>query len=460
VLVVAGVLVILVAVCAVVRRVDVRLVLVLAGFTLGLLAWKVDAVTQAFLATLSREQFILPICCAMGFAHVLRHTGCDRHLVHLLVKPVRRVRWLLIPGTVLIGFAVNVPIISQASTAVTVGPVLLPLLATAGLSPTTMGAALLLGASIGGDLFNPGAAEFQTIKDKLDVASESCLASVRPLLLVHLAVTTAVFWWLSARAERQCARKKGEQEGEAASEQGDPDRLPLSSSAAIEKSSEPFRVNLFKSLVPLVPLVLLLLTGPPLKWVAIPQEWLVGPKEATRADSRLIAVAMLIGTAVAALSSPRLAGGTAKAFFEGAGYAFTHIISVIVCAQAFGAGVKAIGIAELMESLLGVAPMLLAPLAVGLPLLFALLCGSGYATMQSLYEHFIAPARRVGADPVEVGGLVAMGSAAGRTMSPVAPVALLCASLSGVSSLAVTRRVAVPLLVGLIAMLLFRMVMG
>ena len=53
----------------------------------------------------SNEKFVVPICCAMGFAYVLRHTGCDQHLVQLLVKPVRRVRILLLPGTVLIGVA-------------------------------------------------------------------------------------------------------------------------------------------------------------------------------------------------------------------------------------------------------------------------------------------------------------------------------------------------------------------
>jgi hypothetical protein len=47
-------------------------------------------VVRTFLTTLSREQFVLPICSAMGFAYVLRHTGCDQHLVRLLVEPVRR----------------------------------------------------------------------------------------------------------------------------------------------------------------------------------------------------------------------------------------------------------------------------------------------------------------------------------------------------------------------------------
>ena len=94
----AGAAIIAVACLFVLRRVDVRLVMSLAALALGVVAGDAAAVVQTFLATLSREQFVLPICSAMGFAYVLRHTGCDQHLVHLLVEPLRRVRFFLLGG--------------------------------------------------------------------------------------------------------------------------------------------------------------------------------------------------------------------------------------------------------------------------------------------------------------------------------------------------------------------------
>ena len=82
----------------------------LAAVVLGLIGDNFPAViVRTFLATLAREQFVVPICTAMGFAHVLRRTGCDQHLVHLLVKPLEYVRFLVLPGAVLIGFLVNIP---------------------------------------------------------------------------------------------------------------------------------------------------------------------------------------------------------------------------------------------------------------------------------------------------------------------------------------------------------------
>src|SRR4051794_10006249 len=99
---VLGGLLIAVAVYAIVRKVDVRLVLLLTALALATLGGNPAAVVRVFLATFSNERFVVPICTAMGFAYVLRHTGCDQHLVHLLVRPLTRVRFLLIPGTILV----------------------------------------------------------------------------------------------------------------------------------------------------------------------------------------------------------------------------------------------------------------------------------------------------------------------------------------------------------------------
>ena len=99
-----GLLIVAVTVYAVLRRVDVRLALLLAALALGAIGGDITGILRTFLATLSNEQFLVPICTAMGFAHVLRLTQCDQHLVHLLVRPLRRVRQFLIPGAVLVGF--------------------------------------------------------------------------------------------------------------------------------------------------------------------------------------------------------------------------------------------------------------------------------------------------------------------------------------------------------------------
>src|SRR5205823_1377077 len=117
-----GLIIIAAAVYAIARRVEVRLVLVLSALALALTAGADQAIrsdtwaplaaepmkiVRTFVATFSNEKFVVPICSAMGFAFILRETGCDQHLVRLLTKPFERVRPLLVPGAVLVGFLVN-----------------------------------------------------------------------------------------------------------------------------------------------------------------------------------------------------------------------------------------------------------------------------------------------------------------------------------------------------------------
>jgi DcuC family C4-dicarboxylate transporter len=370
---------------------------------------------------------------------VLRQTQCDQHLVQLLVQPLRRVQLFLVPGAVLVGFLVNIPVISQTSTAVAIGSVLVPLLLAARVSPVTTGAALLLGSSLGGELLNPGAPELRTVSNALGIPTSACVAQVLPLLLVQLAVATPVFWFLSVRAD--AAQPEAEE----------------SPAAKAAEAVPEFRVNVFKALVPLVPLALLFLTGPPLHLLRVPLEWLVaatgGTAESQNYDSRLIGAAMLVGVAVAGVSAPRAVPGLARAFFEGAGYAFTHIISLIVTAACFGEGVKQIGLATLIGEGITAWPALLLPAAGTLPLGFAWVSGSGMAATQSLFQFFVPPAEVLGLDPAFVGAVVSIGAAAGRTSSPVAAVTLMCATLTGTRPLDLIRRVAPPLLIGMIVVI-------
>jgi len=430
------------------------------------MAGDVARIVREFLLTFSNEKFVVPICSAMGFAYVLRHTACDRHLVLLLVKPLRVVRWLLAPGVVAVGFLVNIPIISQTSTAVCIGPVVVPLMRAAGYSMPTIGACLLLGASVGGELLNPGAPELLTVftanPGNPRATPQSQAANyLPPLVFTQLAVSMLVLWAMSAWWERKSPLGVG---GPDAPEE---DKL----------SPSPDRINFLRALVPVVPLVLLFVAGPPLNLFEVPQRWVAPrPSEATSAsvagvpaalsmearkdpsyNSRLIGLAMLVGVAVAMAVTPRRARECVKEFFLGAGYGFTHIVSLIVTANCFGKSIESAGLAQALGRIIADAPNLMQPLAAFVPLAFAAASGSGMASTQSLYGFFHAPALALEIDPVSVGALVSLGAAAGRTMSPVAAVTLMCAMLTQTNPFTLAKRVAVPLLVGIAIVVIARL---
>ena len=303
------------------------------------------------------------------------------------VKPLTKVRFLLIPGTVLVGFFVNMPIVSQTSTAVTIGAVVIPILRTAGISPVTTGAALLLGSSIGGELLNPGAPELLTTiyesqkaaKDNPDLGheageytSERCVRRIIPLDFLGLAVGLLAFWWLSYRYEKS---------------------LPAEAGAA-EVPPDTFHVNWLKAAVPLLPLIFLYACSYPFRFLALDQAWLELPTGvlSDRFETRMIGFAMLLGVVAAAVVTASKLNGVGTAFFEGAGYGYAHIVSLIVAANCFGTGIREIGIAHSIGGIIAAWPDVLMPAAGILPLAFAVLCGSGMASTQSLFSFFAEPA--------------------------------------------------------------------
>src|SRR5262245_15731340 len=182
------------------RQVEVRLVLLGAGLLLALLAGNPLVITDTFTRAMVAGM-VAPICAAMGFAMVLKETGCDRHLVHLLLTPLRRLRVLLLPGGILVAYLVNIAVSSQTSTAAALGPILVPLLLASGYSPLVAGAALILGASFGGDLLNPGAQDIQAIAGITHLPAAELSRRIIPASLVGVLTATIVFTLLKGRAK-------------------------------------------------------------------------------------------------------------------------------------------------------------------------------------------------------------------------------------------------------------------
>jgi DcuC family C4-dicarboxylate transporter len=336
------------------------------------------------------------------------------------------------------------------------------------LSPITTGAALLLGCSIGGELFNPAAPEvlttFQVSQkaakdhpelsvDPLQFDASRCVQRIFPLNLVGLLVGTLVFWVISLLWEARTPPTP-ETEAAAAPMLAMPSFLSL---AGI--------LFLLRAIVPLFPLVFLYLCSYPLNLVEIDSAWLVSPtlpadriKEVM--PTRLIGLAMVLGVAAAVLATPSQFKGAASAFFEGAAFGFGHIVSLIVVAQGFAKGIELVGFAQTIAGLIEAFPDLLIPLAGFMALGFAFLCGSGMATAQGLFGFFAGPALLLGIDPTHVGAVVSLAAAAGRTMSPVSAVTLMCARMTETKPLDLVKQVAIPLVISVAIIVVVAMIIA
>lgn len=420
-MIVAAALIIAAAIALMVRRVDVRLVLLGAGLAMALLAGTPLAIADTFTRGMVAAM-VAPICASMGFAALMASTGCDRHLVHALLAPVRRVRWLVLPGGILAAYLVNVAVPSQASTAAALGPILVPLYLASGRAPAVAGAALILGASFGGDLLNPGAQDIQAVAGTANLSAAELSARVIPASLAGVVVATIVFTLLQLRSPRR-------------RNDGTASPPPM---LAVPSSEEVVRANPLKAAIPLLPIVLLLAAyagWTPLAWlVTLP----AGDEWRPLAGALPVVRAMLVGAAIGVVVSWREVMTLSRAFFDGMGSAYANIISLTITAQCFGAGLAAIGLAAALLTLASESNALV-PLAAGFPWALSTLSGSGSGPILAFAQTFLTQVSAADA-PVTLGAVACLGGAFGRTISPVSAVVVYGSGLVGRSPLDVIRQ--------------------
>ncbi len=404
------------------RGIDVRLALLLGALPLFLARRQTAAMMTKLVVEMANPGTVVPICSAMGFAYVLGATGCDQHLVQLLLQPLRRVWLLLIPGGIISGYVINTTIVSQAGTAAVLGPILIPLLRAGGVGSTTAGAILLLGSSAGGELFNPGAVEMSKLAELTGQTGAAVVGQSAPLNILAFSAALLAFWLLASKRER---RRQAVD-------------LPSQDTNLASTDSTTFRINPLKAIVPILPLLILfadhaLGSGSLLRG-------LEGP-------ARILA-AMLIGSAAAAVSNFKQAGSLVPLSSEGAGYAYTHVISLIVVASTFAEAIRLSGLIELLIHAIAPWPILVMVVATIAPWFLAFVSGTGIAPAVAVMEFFVPEAASMGLEPVQLGTLAALGAHFGGTMSPAAAVMMVASRLPQSSARELIREVAIPLFVG------------
>jgi DcuC family C4-dicarboxylate transporter len=317
---------------------------------------------------------------------------------------------------------------SQGATAAALGPILVPLLLASGRTPAIAGAALVLGASFGGDLLNPGAQDIQAVSGTAGLDAALLSARVIPASLAGVLVATVVFTLINWRRAAVPAETTAE---------------PVIAAPL----DEPWlRVNPVKAVIPLTPIALLLTAyagWEPLAWlVTIPpgDEWL------PLAGALPVVRAMLIGALLGVVVAWREVLALSKAFFDGMGSAYTSIISLTITAQCFGAGVALIGLADALLRLAS-ASNALVPLAAGFPWALSILSGSGSGPILAFAQTFLTQVNPAD-NPVTLAAVACLGGAFGRTMSPVSAVVVYGSGLVSTPPLTVIRHLLPALLAG------------
>ncbi|OFS08268.1 C4-dicarboxylate transporter DcuC [Hafnia sp. HMSC23F03] len=411
----AGVIILLLTIVLLIKKQDTRTVLLFSGMLMCLISLEPMAAMNSFAEKMVSEGLIQAILSAIGFATVMKFTGCDRHLVRLLSAPLKHVGLFLIPGTILLTTFVQLALPSAAGAAAAAGITMIPLQLAAGIHPV-MAAASVLAGTFGASLLNPGSPHMALVAkivggDVMNIIGDRVMTVVWLGLIIMVGMTiTAIL-----RKEHKGYHSRLDAE--------DPQEGPI---------------NVLAALMPLVPIALLMLGAfGGVSWLkmGVPQAVMWG----------------VLATLAVTRTHP---GNVVPAFFDGMGKAYSDVFGIIICAGVFVAGLTSVGLIDAAKSALIDFPEAARFGGTIGPFLMAVVIGSGDATAYAFNEAITPHAAEFGMNPTNLGTAAAFASYLGRTASPLSAAAIVVAGMAGVSPIELIKRTAPVMLIGLVLLII------
>lgn len=403
-----GCILVLITLFLLIKRYEARMVLVAAGIVMCACAGNPMAALNSFAKGMG-SSMISSACSSMGFALVMRFTGCDKHLINFLAKGLTKVHFLIIPGVVLATFAVNMALPSAAGTAAAAGAIFIPIMMGAGIHPAMAAAAVKCGTY--GSMLNPGLAHNPFVAKIAGVSVMDVIAfhyKANLASLVIAAITITVIAYMTHENKDHFA------EG-----------LEL---------EENFKVNYLYALMPIIPIAILLL----------------GATKIVPMFKMGVAQAMIIGCILALAVTRTNPAELTKSFFDGMGKAYADIIGIIISAGVFVAGMNAMGLVKAFtNAMLNNSAIVKIAASVG-PFLLGLIVGSGDAATFAFNEAITPHAADFGMTPVQMGSMATLGGTLGRTMSPIAGATIIVAGIAGVNPMEIAKRNALPMVLAMV----------
>ncbi|HHW7567258.1 TPA: C4-dicarboxylate transporter DcuC [Mannheimia haemolytica] len=408
-----------------IKKHETRTVLIAIGLGMALLTLQPMAALDAFAKSMTSSGLIMAICSSMGFAYVMKSTGCDNHLVQLLTKPLSGLKFFLIPIATIITFFINIAIPSAAGCAAAVGATLIPVLKSSGVRPAMAGAAILAGTF--GSMMSPGSSHSAMISEMSGLTITEVNLSHAPYTMIAGAIG-AVTLTILALVFKDYSKEHRD----------------AYLQTAEHTQSESGNTNILYAIAPLVPLVILVIGGTSLQEIP----WLNWTKMG-------VPQAMLIGAIYGLLVTRTSPAKITNEFFNGMGNAYANVLGIIIAAGVFVAGLKSTGaIDSAIEFLKHSNEFVRWGSTIG-PFLMGMVTGSGDAAAIAFNTAVTPHAAELGYTHVNLGMAAAIAGAIGRTASPIAGVVIVCAGIAGVNPVEMIKRTAPGMVLATLFLALF-----
>lgn len=406
-----GALIVLGVIWLLLKRYESRMVLIAAGILMCVIAGKPMASLDAFAKSMTNAGLITSVCSCMGFALCMKYTGCDKHLVVMIGKVLKKMGFLLIPGATLATFIINIAIPSAAGCSAAVGVIFIPIMMAAGIHPAMAAAAVKSGTY--GSMLNPGLVHNGVIAKLAGVQITDVIAHHMLATVVGVVVAAATLTIIAVLLKEN---KGYVPEGGVVDE-------------------EDFKINPLHALMPLLPVIILLLGSTGMVSIlkmGVPQ-------------------AMVIGAIVSLAVTRKDPVKLTKSFFDGMGDAYANIIGIIISVGVFVAGLNSLGLIKALINWMLNSTGIVKIAATFGPFLLALISGSGDAATVAFNEAVTPHAAEFGLNTMSMGSMASLGGTLGRTISPIAGATIICAGIAGVDPMEVCKRNALGITLALLA---------
>lgn len=406
-----GALIVLGVIWLLLKRYESRMVLIAAGILMCVIAGKPMASLDAFAKSMTNAGLITSVCSCMGFALCMKYTGCDKHLVVMIGKVLKKMGFLLIPGATLATFIINIAIPSAAGCSAAVGVIFIPIMMAAGIHPAMAAAAVKSGTY--GSMLNPGLVHNGVIAKLAGVQITDVIAHHMLATVVGVVVAAATLTVIAVLLKEN---KGYVPEGGVVDE-------------------EDFKINPLHALMPLLPVIILLLGSTGMVSIlkmGVPQ-------------------AMVIGAIVSLAVTRKDPVKLTKSFFDGMGDAYANIIGIIISVGMFVAGLNSLGLIKALINWMLNSTGIVKIAATFGPFLLALISGSGDAATVAFNEAVTPHAAEFGLNTMSMGSMASLGGTLGRTISPIAGATIICAGIAGVDPMEVCKRNALGITLALLA---------
>jgi DcuC family C4-dicarboxylate transporter len=371
-----------------------------------------------------------------AFSAYMEKIGASQALVKILIRPLKSMRspYLVLALGYVVGQILHAVVPSAAGLAMLLMTTLYPTLIRLGVHP--LSAAAIIGSTGAMDLGPASGMTNLAAKTlKMDTAVYFAQYQLQMILIVitAIAITQFICQYLWDKKDGQLA----------ASFKG----AHMDKDQQVEDGAQHPSCPIWWSILPVLPIILIIVFSP-----------LVYGKV------RLGTIPAVFVTIAVAMVCVLLNSRSVRRIYENLNFYLKElgtgpgmdVVTLMVSASVFATGLKTIGVIELLTSAAknsGTGEIGIVIVMTAIIVLVGALTGSGNAAFFSFCT--LAPdiAIGMGFAPVLLVLPMQLAAGMGRAMSPVAGVIIICAGIAKESPLTVTKRTAIPMLVGVVTLL-------